>query len=61
VPITQYIVTASNGAQVTSATTSARFTSLAPGRNYSFTVVAVTSSGASQSSGQSNTIRTPLS
>ena len=61
VPITQYIVTASNGAQVTSATTSARFTSLAPGRNYSFTVVAVTSAGASQSSGQSNTIRTPLS
>ena len=60
VPITSYIVTASNGAQVTSTTTSAQFTGLTPGASYTFTVVAVSAAGASQSSGQSNTIRTPL-
>jgi len=61
VPITTYIVTASNGTQVTSSTTSATFTSLTPGTSYTFTVVAVSAAGAGQSSGQSNTIRTPLS
>jgi len=60
VPITSYIVTASNGAQVTSTTTSAQFTGLTPGASYTFTVVAVSAAGASQSSGQSTTIRTPL-
>ena len=60
VPITTYIVTASNGAQVTSTTTTAQFTGLTPGASYTFTVAAMSAAGASQSSGQSNTIRTPL-
>jgi len=60
VPITTYIVTASNGAQVTSTTTSSLFTGLTPGVSYTFTVVAVSVASARQPSGPSTPIRAPL-